>query len=198
MPSSSSTVARHMPHSSSPVLNGPERGTPQFWAASRPDAPAVIHGSAVLTYGEWNAQADRIGDDLVRGGFYCTGDVGHLDDDGFLFITDRIKDMIVAGGVNIYPTEIEKALVEHPDVINAAVIGIPHDDFGEQPLAFIVPDPTNRPTSDELIRFLDGRLASYKRPRQFAFVDELPLSPMGKVLKTELRTPYWEGRNRRV
>jgi long-chain acyl-CoA synthetase len=106
--------------------------------------------------------------------------------------------MIVAGGVNIYPAEIEKALVEHPGVVDAAVIGIPQDDFGEQPLAFIVADPTDPPTPDDLIRFLDGRLASYKRPRQFEFVDELPMSPVGKVLKTELRAPYWQGRDRRV
>jgi long-chain acyl-CoA synthetase len=141
---------------------------------------------------------EPLGEDTVKDGYYRTGDVGHLDEDGFLFITDRIKDMIVAGGVNIYPAEIEKALVEHPAVIDVAVIGIPEPDFGEQPLAFIVADPANRPTPDELVSFLDGRLASYKRPRQFEFVDEFPLSPMGKVLKTELRAPYWEGRARRV
>jgi long-chain acyl-CoA synthetase len=139
-----------------------------------------------------------VGDETVRDGYYRTGDVGHLDEDGFLFITDRIKDMIVAGGVNIYPAEIEKALVEHPAVIDAAVIGVPHDDFGEQPLAFIVADPAIALTPDELFSFLDGRLAPYKRPRQFEFVDELPLSPMGKVLKTELRAPFWIGRERSV
>jgi long-chain acyl-CoA synthetase len=137
-------------------------------------------------------------EDTLKDGYYRTGDIGHLDEDGFLFITDRIKDMIVAGGVNIYPAEIEKALVAHPAVVNAAVIGIPHDDLGEQPLALMVADPTNRPTPDELLGFLDGRLAAYKRPRRFEFVDELPLSPIGKVLKTELRAPYWEGRERHV
>jgi long-chain acyl-CoA synthetase len=139
-----------------------------------------------------------LGDDTLRDGFYRTGDIGHLDEDGFLFITDRIKDMIVAGGVNVYPAEIEKALVEHPDVIDAAVIGIPHDDFGEQPLAFIVTDPSDHPSDDELLRFLNGRLASYKRPRRFEFVAELPRNPMGKVLKADLRAPYWKGRERRV
>jgi long-chain acyl-CoA synthetase len=141
---------------------------------------------------------DALGEDTVKDWFFRTGDVGHLDEDGFLFITDRIKDMIVAGGVNIYPAEIEKALVEHPDVIDAAVIGIPEPDFGEQPLAFIVTDPSRQPTAEDLVAFLDGRLAKYKRPRLFEFVDELPISPMGKVLKTELRAPYWEGRARRV
>jgi long-chain acyl-CoA synthetase len=141
---------------------------------------------------------DRLGDNTVHEGFYRTGDIGHLDEDGFLFITDRIKDMIVAGGANIYPAEIEKVLVEHPRVTDAAVIGVPEDSFGEQPLAFIVAAGENRPSSDELVEFLEGRLASYKRPRQFVFVDELPMSPMGKVLKTELRAPYWEGRDRHV
>ncbi|HMK12047.1 MAG TPA: AMP-binding protein [Acidimicrobiales bacterium] len=141
---------------------------------------------------------DPLGDDVLRDGFYRTGDVGHVDEDGFLFITDRIKDMIVAGGVNIYPAEIEKALVEHPDVEDAAVIGIPEPDFGEQALAFIVTRPGHSVTGPELLEFLDGRLASYKKPRQFEFVDALPVSPMGKVLKTELRAPYWKGHERNV
>ncbi|OBG47677.1 hypothetical protein A5669_05005 [Mycolicibacterium fortuitum] len=140
----------------------------------------------------------ELGEDVIKGGFYRTGDVGHLDDDGFLFITDRIKDMIVAGGVNIYPAEIEKALVTHPDVIDAAVIGIPHDEFGEQPLAFIVSDPGITLSEEELSNHLDSRLARYKKPRRFVFVDELPRNPTGKVLKSELRQPYWEGRVRNV
>ncbi|WP_040490981.1 class I adenylate-forming enzyme family protein [Ilumatobacter nonamiensis] len=141
---------------------------------------------------------DELGEDTIKDGFYRTGDVGHLDEDGFLFITDRIKDMIVAGGVNIYPAEIEKAIVEHPDVEDCAVIGIPHDDFGEQPLAYVVPRSGSSPTADDILAFLDGRLASYKRPRGFEFVESLPTSPMGKVLKNDLRAPHWEGRDRSV
>jgi long-chain acyl-CoA synthetase len=106
--------------------------------------------------------------------------------------------MIVAGGVNIYPAEIEKALVAHPQVIDAAVIGIPQDDFGEQPMAFIVPHPNSVPTEEDLLAFLDGRLAAYKKPRRFEFVTELPLNPMGKVLKRVLREPFWQGRERHV
>ncbi len=139
-----------------------------------------------------------LGDDTLRDGFYRTGDVGHLDDDGFLFITDRIKDMVVAGGVNIYPAEIEAALVAHPCVENASVIGVPHPDFGEQPLAFIVTRAGHTVTADDLTSFLHDRLASYKHPRRYEFVDALPLSPMGKVLKTELRAPYWKDRDRSV
>ena len=141
---------------------------------------------------------DKLGEDAIKDGFYRTGDVGHLDEDGFLFITDRIKDMIIAGGVNIYPAEIEKVLVEHPAVVDAAVIGIPQDDFGEQPMAFVVAEPAAALSEKDLLEFLEGRLASYKRPRRLAFVDELPLSPAGKVLKNVLRAPYWTGRERHV
>jgi long-chain acyl-CoA synthetase len=139
-----------------------------------------------------------LGEEVIKDGFYRTGDIGHLDQDGFLFITDRIKDMIVAGGVNIYPAEIEKALVSHPRVVDAAVIGIPDNDFGEKPLAFIVPTARSVPAEAELTAHLDGRLARYKRPRQFVFVDELPRNPIGKVLKHQLRQPYWEGHDRNV
>ena len=141
---------------------------------------------------------DPLGPDTIKDGFYRTGDVGHLDEDGFLFITDRVKDMIVAGGVNIYPAEIEHAIVAHPGVEMCAVIGIPHDDFGEQPLALIVRASDQDLTEADVRSFLEGRLASFKRPRRIEFVDELPVSPMGKILKTELRAPYWEGRERRV
>jgi long-chain acyl-CoA synthetase len=124
--------------------------------------------------------------------------MGHLDEDGFLFITDRIKDMIVAGGVNVYPAEIEKALVSHPGFVDAAVIGIPDNDFGEKPLAFIIGDPCSPPGKEQLLSYLDDHLAKYKKPREFVFVDEFPRNPMGKVLKNELRKPYWQGRQRHV
>lgn len=141
---------------------------------------------------------DALGDDVIKDGYYRTGDVGHLDEDGFLFITDRIKDMIVAGGVNIYPAEIEKAVVAHPDVEDCAVIGIPHQDFGEKPLAFIVRRRGSEVTEGDILSFLEGRLASYKKPRAFEFIDQLPTSSMGKVLKTELRAPYWKDKERKV
>jgi long-chain acyl-CoA synthetase len=137
-------------------------------------------------------------DTLSEEGFFRTGDVGRVDGDGYLFITDRKKDMIVAGGVNIYPAEIEAVLIEHPDVIDAAVIGIPHDDFGEQPLAFVELRDGASVTPPEIVAFTESKLAAYKRPRRVEFVDALPRNPTGKVLKTELRAPYWEGRERKV
>lgn len=142
---------------------------------------------------------DPLGPDTLSDeGFYRTGDVGHVDHDGYLFITDRIKDMIVAGGTNIYPAEIEAALVTHPQIADAAVIGVPHDDLGEQIMAFVVKHENANLTGDQILAHLDGRLARYKFPRLFEFVDELPMSPMGKVTKTVLREPFWAGRERKV
>ena len=141
---------------------------------------------------------DALGEDVISDGFYRSGDVGYIDSDGYLFITDRIKDMIIAGGVNIYPAEIEKVIVTHPDVIDAAVIGVPDEDFGEKVLAFIVPKPGKKPTEEEFAEFFEGRLAKYKSPREIVFLDELPVNPTGKVLKVELRQPYWQGRQTKI
>ena len=135
---------------------------------------------------------------LSLDGYFRVGDVGHLDEEGYLFITDRKKDMIVAGGVNIYPAEIESVLIRHPLIIEAAVIGIPHDDFGEQVLAICEINPDAVPGQDELLQFCRTELAGYKLPRQVTFVEALPRNPMGKVLKNELRMPYWEGRERKI
>ncbi len=141
---------------------------------------------------------EPLGEEVLKDGFYRTGDVGRLDADGFLFITDRIKDMIVAGGVNIYPAEIENALVAHPEIENAAVVGIPDGDFGEKPMAFVVLAGQSVLQEADILAFLDGEIASFKKPRAFQFLDALPLNPMGKILKTELREPYWRNQERNV
>jgi long-chain acyl-CoA synthetase len=137
-------------------------------------------------------------DVLDSGGFFRTGDVGHLDEQGYLFITDRAKDMIVSGGVNLYPAEIEAALLTHPKVQDAAVIGIPDEEFGEQVKAFVELKPGQRAEPAEIAEAAAGRLASYKRPRSIDIVEELPRNLMGKLLKKDLRAPYWEGRERQV
>ncbi|MFB9263447.1 class I adenylate-forming enzyme family protein [Bradyrhizobium erythrophlei] len=131
-------------------------------------------------------------------GFFRVGDVGMLDDDGYLFITDRAKDMIIAGGVNIYPAEIEAAILKHPDVQDVAVIGIPDDEFGEQVKAFCELKPGHKADQDAILDFCREHLASYKRPKTLSIVDELPRNTMGKLLKRELREPYWKGRERNV
>jgi long-chain acyl-CoA synthetase len=137
-------------------------------------------------------------DVLDARGFFRVGDVGHLDEDGFLFITDRTKDMIISGGVNIYPAEIEKVLLQHPDVLDAAVIGVPDEEFGEQVRAFCELKPGRSLAPEEVAAFVAPRLASYKRPKHVQFVAELPRNAMGKILKRELRAPFWKERERRV
>ncbi len=131
-------------------------------------------------------------------GFFRTGDVGRLDEDGYLYITDRTKDMIISGGVNIYPAEIEVALQRHPAIQDSAVIGIPHDEFGEQVKAFCELKPGQTATEEELAGHCIHLLASYKRPRSIEIVKELPRNDMGKILKKTLREPYWKGRKRQV
>ena len=131
-------------------------------------------------------------------GFFRTGDMGHVDEDGYLYISDRAKDMIIAGGVNIYPAEIEHALQTHPAVADAAVIGIPDDEMGERVLAFCELKPGREVTPDELLSHCGQTLASYKRPREIRIVDELPRNTVGKLLKRDLRAPFWTNKDRMV
>ena len=132
----------------------------------------------------------------VRPGAFTLGDVGHVDADGFIFVTDRVSDMVVSGGVNLYPSESEQVLLEHPAVADVAVIGVPHPDLGEQLLALVVAvDPSDPPTTAELEAWCRERLGSYKIPRLVEFIDVLPRNEMQKVDKKSLRKPYWgEGR----
>jgi acyl-CoA synthetase (AMP-forming)/AMP-acid ligase II len=145
--------------------------------------------------GYWG-KPDQTAEALTDEGWLRTGDAGHVDDAGYLFITDRITDMIVSGAENIYPIEIEQVLAEHEAVLDVAVIGVPHDRWGETVKAFVVTDGTV--DAQELIDFTDGRLARYKRPTSVELVDELPRSATGKLLKKDLRAPYWADREHRV
>ncbi len=136
-----------------------------------------------------------------REGFFTVGDVGYLDDGGFLFLCDRKSDMIISGGVNIYPAEIEGELLSHPKVADAAVFGIPHDDWGEEIKAVIEPAPGVEPgdaLAGELLAHCRERLAKFKLPRTIDFVAEMPRDPNGKLYKRKLRDPYWEGRERAI
>src|SRR5437660_8025 len=131
-----------------------------------------------------------------RDGFFTVGDVGYLDDEGYLFLCDRKADMIISGGVNIYPAEIESQLILHPKVADVAVIGIPDEDWGEQVKAVVQPAPGAGPgpeLEEELVAWCRDRLAGFKTPRSFDFVDELPRDPNGKLYKRKLRDRYWQG-----
>ena len=143
------------------------------------------------------AEAFPEGRDAQGLGWFRTGDAGYLQD-GYLFIHDRVKDMIVSGGENIYPAEIENAIMAHPGVADVAVIGVPSDRWGETPLALIVPAPGADPSQDDIIAHCLERLARFKLPSQVERIETIPRNPSGKVLKTELRKPYWEGRDRKV
>jgi long-chain acyl-CoA synthetase len=127
---------------------------------------------------------------LTPDGWLRTGDGGYVDEDGYLFLTDRIKDMIVSGGENVYPIEVEEVLAHHPDVGEVAVVGLPDERWGEAVTAVIVPEPGATPSGEELIAFARHRLAGYKLPRRVVLVDELPRTPSGKVLKRELRDRF--------
>ncbi|MFE0516545.1 AMP-binding protein, partial [Streptomyces sp. NPDC058964] len=144
---------------------------------------------------EAKTRKNRIGD------FFTVGDLGYLDEDGYLFLRDRKIDMIISGGVNIYPAEIESVLLAHPAVADAAAFGIPHDDWGEEVKAVVEPAPGHEPGPDlaaALIGHCAERLAGYKRPRSIDFTAEMPRDPNGKLYKRRLRDPYWEGRTRPV
>lgn len=132
----------------------------------------------------------------VIDGWYHTGDAGYLDADGYLYIHDRVKDMIVSGAENIYPAEVENALHEHPAVADCAVIGVPDDKWGEAVKAIVV--KKGDVTPEELIAFARQRIAGYKVPKSVDFIDALPRNPSGKILKKDLREPYWAGCDRRV
>jgi long-chain acyl-CoA synthetase len=134
----------------------------------------------------------------LHDGFFFTGDIGRMDDDGYLFIVDRKKDMIIAGGVNIYPAEIENALRRHPDVVDVAVFGVPHPELGEQVKAAIELAEGAKTSEADLIGYVSSELAAYKRPRSIDFMRELPRNPAGKLLKAELRAPYWAGHEKRI
>jgi long-chain acyl-CoA synthetase len=140
-------------------------------------------------------------DQTFRENFFTVGDAGYIDEDGFLFLVDRKSDMIISGGVNIYPAEIESVLLTHPKVGDAAVFGIPHDDWGEEVKAVVEPAEGIEPEpalADELMAFATERLAKYKLPKTIDFVPELPRDPNGKLYKRKLRDPYWEGREKAI
>jgi long-chain acyl-CoA synthetase len=155
-----------------------------------------VRGPQIMK-GYWNndaATAEAVDVD----GWFRSGDVGYLDDDGYLYIHDRVKDMIVSGGENVYPAEVENALMRHPGIGDVAVIGVPHERWGETAKAVVVKAPGAEPTEEEIIAFAREHLARFKCPTSVDFVDVLPRNPSGKVLKKDLRAPYWAGRERQV
>jgi long-chain acyl-CoA synthetase len=154
-------------------------------------------GQAAFEYKDDPAKTAAAQDD---DGFFTVGDVGYLDEDGYLFLSDRKIDMIISGGVNIYPAEIENVIGGHPDVADVAVIGVPNDEYGEEVKAIVVANDGVDPEvlGATLRQFCRKQLAGYKLPRSIDFVDDLPRTGTGKVQKRKLRDQYWRDRDRAI
>ncbi len=191
-------------------------GSPRLRSAGRPsavsdlrivgedgeDCPQGVSGEVVVRgpqamLGYWNKPEQTA--ETLKDGWVYTGDAGYVDEDGFLFIVDRVKDMIVTGGENVFTTEVENAVMSCEAVQDCAVIGIPHEEWGEAVHAIVILKPGASATEQEIIGHCRGQIAGYKLPKGVTFREEpLPLSGAGKVLKTELRKPFWAGSERNV
>jgi len=147
--------------------------------------------------GYWNNE-EATRQALTPDGWFKTGDAGYRDAEGFLFLHDRVKDMIVSGGENIYPAEVENALAKHPDVADVAVIGVPDDKWGEAVKAVVVRREGSELSDTDVIAFAREHLGGFKVPKSVDFAEALPRNPSGKLLKREIRAPYWEGRERQI
>jgi len=187
------TVGRPWPGADVRILD--DEGTAQ---------PAGTPGTVYMALGvqDFEYHGDKGKTDANRrDGFFTVGDVGYLNEDGYLFLCDRKIDMIISGGANIYPSEVEAALLAHPKVADAAVFGIPDEDWGEQVKAVIEPAAGVEPSAAlaaEILEFCAGRIAKFKCPRTLDFIAEMPRDPNGKLYKRKLRDPYWQGRDRAI
>lgn len=156
----------------------------------------IIVRSEANMLGYWNRP--DLTAQTIRNGWMWTGDIATWDEDSYIYIVDRAKDMIISGGENIYSAQVEEAIARHPAVLECAVIGVPDEEWGEAVKAIVVLKPGHQATEQEIIDQARQHLASYQKPRSVDFVAELPKAPTGKILKRELRAPYWEGQERNV
>ena len=155
----------------------------------------LIHSASTMK-GYWN-RPDATAESIVDNWFY-TGDAGYLDEDGFLYIHDRVKDMIISGAENIYPAEVENALMGHPEIADAAVVGVPDENWGESVKGFVILEANSTLTEEEIIEYTRDQIAHYKCPKSINFIEEMPRNPSGKILRKDLRAPFWEGKERNV
>ena len=166
--------------------------------------PPNVEGTVYMALAQANFEYkgdERKTKDNRRDGFFTVGDWGLLDEDGYLFLKDRKSDMIISGGVNIYPAEIESVLLTFPRLADAAVFGVPNEDWGEEIKAVVQPAEGIEPNDElrrEIAAFCEDKLAGYKRPRTIDFIADMPRDPNGKLYKRKLRDPYWEGRDRKI
>jgi fatty-acyl-CoA synthase/long-chain acyl-CoA synthetase len=161
-------------------------------AVTEPGAQGELFARSRSVFDAYHKAEDKFEADR-RGDYHTVGDVAYVDEEGFVFICDRKKDMIISGGVNIYPAEIEAALDHHPDVLDVAVFGIPSEDWGESVHAVLVARDGSGLDEDGLVTWARDHLAGYKIPRSVSFASEIPRNGSGKIMKRDLRAPFWEG-----
>ena len=159
--------------------------------------PGELFVSTTLAMDGYHRTGEQL-TEIEHTGWKSVGDIAYLDDEGYVYICDRKKDMIISGGVNIYPAEIEAVLYAHPQVLDVAVFGIPDDEWGERVHAIVQAKAGETIDLGELRGFAEPRLANYKRPRDYELRDELPRTDSGKLLKRVLRDEYWQGRSSAV
>jgi acyl-CoA synthetase (AMP-forming)/AMP-acid ligase II len=184
------SAGRAAPHSEVRIMDTEGKESP------RGTIGEICSRGGHMMLGYWNRPAET--QTALRDGWMHSGDGGYMDSDGYIFVADRFKDMIVSGGENVYSVEVENALATHPAVASCAVIGVPDEHWGERVHAVIVPAGDSRPCANEIRDHVIDRIAGYKAPRSVEYVTSLPLSASGKVLKRELRRQYWTGRERNV
>jgi acyl-CoA synthetase (AMP-forming)/AMP-acid ligase II len=212
--SESGPAISHLPKEDHNVLDRPKKEQKKLMSAGRPDIGVqvrivdndgndvepgevgeIIVRSKQIMVEYWRKPDDTLAN--VVNGWLHTGDMGYYDDEGYIYIVDRKKDMIISGGENVYPREVEEILYRHPAVLEAAVIGTPDPYWIEKVHAVVVTKKGASTTAEELIAFCKEHIAGYKAPKSVEFVDSLPKNPAGKILKRELREKYWEGRVRK-
>jgi long-chain acyl-CoA synthetase len=169
---------------------------------TEPNASGTLYFRNLMgTDFEYHKAPEKTAEAHLEPGVFTTGDIGFLDEDGYLWLSDRKIDMIISGGVNIYPAEIEAVIAEHDGVADVSVIGVPNEEFGEEVKAIV--ECSNGYIGDadfvrEILQLCNTKLAGYKRPKSVDFIDQLPRTGTGKILKRTLREPYWEGHERQI
>jgi acyl-CoA synthetase (AMP-forming)/AMP-acid ligase II len=177
------SVGRALPYCRLRVVDEDGQGVPA-WEPGE----IICYGDNVMK-GYW--RLPEASAETLRGGWLHTGDIGVFTEEGDIYIVDRKKDMILSGDENVYPAEVEEVLYSHPSILEAAVIGVPDQKWGETVKAVVVLKKGASATAEEIMEYCKGRLSSYKKPTFVDFLEQLPRNPSGKVLKTELRRPYW-------
>ena len=186
-------MGRPWPTADIRILDDEDRDCP-------PDQPGTVYiklGRADFEYKDDKKKTEE----NRREGYFTVGDIGYLNEEGYLFLCDRKSDMIISGGVNIYPAEIESVLMQHPKIADVAVFGIPHSDWGEEVKAVVEPVDSaegDQALAEEILEFCKDKLAKYKTPRSVDFIAEMPRDPNGKLYKRKLRDPYWKDQERAI